>query len=137
MCLKRSIAGGLFTATLALAQAQEPAPARTMRANADIAQSQARPAAAQVDAAPKRAVEGFGTAADTERLEVSRGGADEVPQARLQGVVGSNSATGVATGNNVIQSGSFANMSGLPVVIQNSGANVLIQNATVINLEMK
>jgi hypothetical protein len=38
---------------------------------------------------------------------------------------------------NVISGGSFANSSGLPVVIQNSGANVLIQNATVINLQLQ
>jgi hypothetical protein len=37
----------------------------------------------------------------------------------------------------VIQGGSFANMSGIPIVVQNSGANVLIQNATVINLQLK
>jgi hypothetical protein len=28
-------------------------------------------------------------------------------------------------------------MSGIPVVIQNSGANVLIQNATIVNLQFK
>ena len=28
-------------------------------------------------------------------------------------------------------------LSGIPVVVQNSGANVLIQNATVINLQLK
>jgi hypothetical protein len=37
----------------------------------------------------------------------------------------------------VIDAGSFANMSGIPVVIQNTGANVLIQNSTVVNLQMK
>jgi hypothetical protein len=41
------------------------------------------------------------------------------------------------TGANTIDAGSFANMSGIPVVIQNSGANVLIQNATIINLQLK
>ena len=38
---------------------------------------------------------------------------------------------------NVIQGASFANASGMPTVIQNSGSNVLIQNATVINLQFK
>jgi hypothetical protein len=51
--------------------------------------------------------------------------------------VANNSATNVVTGSNVIDAGSFANMSGIPVVIQNSGANVLIQNATIINLQFK
>lgn len=55
----------------------------------------------------------------------------------IGGAVGGNSAAGLATGNNVIQTGSFADASGMPVVIQNSGANVLIQNATVIHLELR
>jgi hypothetical protein len=41
------------------------------------------------------------------------------------------------TGSNSIAAGSFANMSGLPLVVQNSGANVLIQNAVIINLQMQ
>jgi len=49
---------------------------------------------------------------------------------------GNNSARNVTTGDNNISAGSFANMSGLPTVIQNSGANVLIQNATILNLQM-
>jgi hypothetical protein len=56
---------------------------------------------------------------------------------KLDGVVTGNSATNVNTGANVIDSGAFSNMSGIPVVIQNSGANVLIQNATIINLQFK
>ena len=68
----------------------------------------------------------------------SRGAADAIRnEATLGGTVGNNSATNVATGNNIIDSGSFANSSGLPVVIQNSGANVLIQSATVINLQLQ
>ena len=47
-----------------------------------------------------------------------------------------NTATDIVTGNNMIQS-SFAGAAGIPVVIQNSGANVLIQNATVVNLQFK
>lgn len=57
--------------------------------------------------------------------------------ANIDGAVANNTATNVVTGNNTIDSGSFANMSGIPVVIQNSGANVLIQNATIINLQFK
>jgi hypothetical protein len=34
----------------------------------------------------------------------------------------------------VIAGGSFSNASGLPTVIQNTGANVLIQNATIVNV---
>ena len=56
---------------------------------------------------------------------------------KLSGMTAGNSATHVVTGTNDISAGAFANMSGLPVVIQNSGANVLIQNATVINLQLQ
>ena len=54
----------------------------------------------------------------------------------LSGTTANNSATDVLTGTNTISAGAFANMSGLPVVIQNSGANVLIQNAVILNLQM-
>ena len=76
-------------------------------------------------------------AAVPERLASARGRNDPTPSAALDAVVANNSATDVVTGANIITNGSFANMSGLPVVIQNSGANVLIQNATVINLQLR
>ena len=47
------------------------------------------------------------------------------------------SAVNVATGANIVTEGAFSNASGLPMVIQNSGANVLIQNATIINVQIK
>lgn len=74
------------------------------------------------------------------QLAAARGTGGATPAAittTIGGAVGSNSATGLNTGNNVIQTGSFAAASGMPVVIQNSGANVLIQHATVIHLELK
>ena len=83
---------------------------------------------------------GFGPAADLGKLEHSRGGTDTYTtnnNANLNGVVTGNSAWNVVTGSNSIDTGAFANMSGIPVVIQNSGANVLIQNATIVNLQFK
>ena len=77
-------------------------------------------------------------AADDNLLARARGGSDHtVIDTRLTGAVAGNTAVNVSTGANVIQGGSFANMSGIPIVVQNSGANVLIQNATVINLQLK
>jgi hypothetical protein len=70
-------------------------------------------------------------------LARQRGGTDTRNDARIDGVVTANTAINVATGANSIDAGSFANMAGIPVVIQNSGANVLIQNATIINLQFK
>ncbi len=55
----------------------------------------------------------------------------------VSGTTAGNSASNVLTGSNSIAAGSFANMSGLPLVVQNSGANVLIQNAVIINLQMQ
>jgi hypothetical protein len=77
-------------------------------------------------------------ALSNEALDASRGKADTVSNdIRLNGVVSGNAATNVFTGANTIDAGSFANMSGIPLVVQNSGANVLIQNATVINLQLR
>ena len=77
-------------------------------------------------------------AVPADKLESQRGGTDSVTtQASLNASVADNTARNVVTGNNVIDHGAFANMSGLPMVIQNTGANVLIQNATVINLQMR
>ncbi|MYM81961.1 hypothetical protein GTP44_08305 [Duganella sp. FT50W] len=65
-------------------------------------------------------------------------GADTVSnQMRLDGAVRDNNTSNVVSGANTISSGAFSNASGLPVAIQNSGANVLIQNATIINIQIQ
>jgi len=75
--------------------------------------------------------------ADAATLDNTRGGAEVVTNdMTLRGVTANNSARNVTTGDNSITAGSFANMSGLPTVIQNTGANVLIQNAMILNLQM-
>jgi hypothetical protein len=81
---------------------------------------------------------GSGAALGDDRLEKLRGGT-ETPWSdmRLGGTVGNNAATHVVTGANTITDGAFANASGLPMVIQNSGANVLIQNATIVNVQIR
>jgi len=79
---------------------------------------------------------GFGAPLPAAQLDAARGGAAAMTSsATLSGTVSGNSAQQVVTGSNAIASGSFANASGIPIVIQNTGANVLIQNATVINLQ--
>lgn len=80
----------------------------------------------------------LGEAADSAALDSQRGGTDTVNNnMQLDGGVHDNVANNVVTGSNTIDAGSFANMSGIPTVIQNSGANVLIQSATIINLQFK
>ncbi len=82
------------------------------------------------------AVSGFGVPLASGQLDSYRGGFDQVKNdMQLSGTVTNNSAVNVMSGNNLIAEGSFANASGFPMVIQNSGANVLIQNATIINLQ--
>ena len=77
------------------------------------------------------------TPVDPDKLSGYRGGTDMVRNdMTLNGTTADNSARNVNTGDNTISAGSFANMNGLPVVIQNSGANVLIQNAVILHLQM-
>jgi beta-lactamase class A len=78
-----------------------------------------------------------GAAVDESRLGESRGAADVRSIIESDGVVSDNTATNVVTGSNAINDGSFAGASGLATVIQNTGANVLIQNATIVNVEFK
>ncbi|MFD2365828.1 hypothetical protein [Pseudoduganella sp. GCM10020061] len=81
---------------------------------------------------------GFGPAADSASLDGMRGGdGTSSSSIVMNGTVADNRATNVVTGTNMITEGSFANASGVPMVVQNTGANVLIQNATVINLQLR
>src|SRR5450830_359462 len=90
---------------------------------------------------PAPATSSWPAPAASARLAGQRGGADTLntqsAQSTLSATVSDNAARNVVSGNNVIDNGAFANMSGLPMVIQNTGANVLIQNSTVINLQMR
>ncbi|WP_232428302.1 hypothetical protein [Burkholderia ubonensis] len=76
----------------------------------------------------------LGVAMTPDQLDQHRGGDALIGQNYLTGAVTDNVANRVSTGSNSIADGSFANSSGLPTVIQNTGANVLIQNATVLNV---
>lgn len=83
-------------------------------------------------------VTGFGVPLVSGQLEDHRGGFDLVNNnMQLSGTVADNSAVKVMSGNNSIADGAFTNASGFPIVIQNSGSNVLIQNATIINVQMQ
>ena len=134
LCLHIILTGGLLAgfSSSGACQALSPAPAPIADA----------PAAAAPAAVPEKetplAVDGLGLPAQQSTLARQRGRADTVTSsATLGGSVANNTANYVVTGSNYIDNGSFANMTGIPMVIQNTGANVLIQNATVINLQMK
>ena len=70
-------------------------------------------------------------------LSSTRGGTEVLNTMKLKGVVADNQAVNVATGSNAISDGALAGTAGLPMVIQNTGNNVLIQNATIVNVQMK
>lgn len=76
-------------------------------------------------------------AVDAKTLAARRGGTEVLNDMTLKGVVADTRASNLNTGNNVIADGAFTGTVGLPMVIQNSGNGVLIQNATIINLQVK
>jgi len=76
-------------------------------------------------------------ALDAKALATKRGGAEVVNDMLLKGTVADTRASNLTTGNNVIADGAFTGTVGLPMVIQNSGNGVLIQNATIVNVQVK
>lgn len=72
---------------------------------------------------------------DDAQLASSRGGSSS-NQNNTTGQVAGNVASQLTTGSNTISSSAFSDSSGIPIVIQNSGNNVLIQNSTILNLQL-
>jgi len=95
------------------------------------------PAVAQKKAG-KGDVTALGSAMSPKALAAQRGGqAVTVNLNELDGKLHDNSAINTISGNNYITQDAFSHSSGLPVAVQNSGNNVLIQNSFILNLEMK
>lgn len=102
-----------------------------------MAQTVSDAPAASTTALPGISRAGFDKPVQADKLGDYRGGTALVTSdMQLSGTTANNTAVNVATGTNAISAGSFSNMSGLPIVIQNTGANVLIQNAVILNLQM-
>ncbi len=80
-----------------------------------------------------------GKAVEIETLAEHRGGAidQQINDQKLVSTVAGNSATDVVSGANVISDGAFGHVQGIPLVVQNSGSNVSIQNATILNITVK
>jgi hypothetical protein len=72
---------------------------------------------------------------DDAQLATARGGSSS-NQNNTTGAVAGNVASQLTTGSNAISSSAFSDSSGIPIVIQNSGNNVLIQNSTILNLQL-
>ncbi|WP_244145434.1 hypothetical protein [Paraburkholderia mimosarum] len=118
----------------AVQSSSPPAQADAMAASpAALAADSATPATTPASAQHSQNVS-FGVAMSDQQLDERRGGDALVGQNFLNGTLSDNVANKVSTGSNTISDGSFASSSGLPTVIQNTGANVLIQNATVLNV---
>jgi len=81
---------------------------------------------------------GEGATLDDALLGAVRGGADwQSNDIFATGQMAANEASHLTTGSNFVAGGSFGNSSGFPTVVQNSGNNVLIQNSTIINLQLQ
>lgn len=86
---------------------------------------------------PQVSVPGLGASVDSSELATLNGGTSTYDTITLNGTVSNTTTTDAVTGFNEIGGGTFANAVGFPMVIQNSGNSVLIQNATIINVQMQ
>lgn len=80
----------------------------------------------------------FGAAVSDRELAAQRGGADlHLNENNATATVQDNVARNLTTGNNTISDNAFSNSNGVPMVVQNSGNNVVIQNSTILNLRLQ
>lgn len=90
------------------------------------------------DTATEGGVVSLGTTTSSSELSDLRGGTSfTFNDQDVHGKVKDNIAIGPQNGTNTITQGAFGNVSGLPIVVQNTGANVLIQNAVILNVQMQ
>jgi len=87
------------------------------------------------------AVSAFGAVVSDADLLAYRGGsAPQITEMNLSNnnmaTLSDNQAINNVTGSNYVTTGAFSNSSGFSTVVQNSGNNVIIQSATIINLTM-
>lgn len=82
-------------------------------------------------------VAGLGASVDPASLAGMSGGTRITERINLNGTVTDVKVDDVSTGLNSIGGGAFGSSVGLPMVIQNSGNGVLIQNATIIDVQIQ
>jgi hypothetical protein len=107
---------------------------------ADPATPPAQPSAAQAPGSAADVggqVDGLGKRVDTATLGSLSGGSGSTQQITLNGTVSDTHSDNVLTGSNAISTGSFDGATGVPMVIQNTGNGVLIQNATIISVKLQ
>lgn len=59
---------------------------------------------------------------------------EQITNANLNGQMTSNVLNSTATGYNMLATGALSNVSGIATVIQNSGNQVIINSATILNI---
>ena|SRR5689334_470199 len=79
----------------------------------------------------------LGVALQPEALARHRGGQEVTNAMEVNAKLYDNRAVDTVTGSNVISEGAFSHASGVPIAIQNSGNNVVIQNSLILNLQLK
>lgn len=79
----------------------------------------------------------LGAVATDSALSVSRGTDNVTSTNNLGASLYGNSALNTVTGGNFVTDGALANSSGFSTVVQNSGNNVLIQSALILNLNVQ
>ncbi|HEY0879809.1 MAG TPA: hypothetical protein VGE10_15280 [Zeimonas sp.] len=125
-----------FFATIATVAVLLPMSATA--AEEDDTPREARAATLQAAPSPTTQLWADGSVLDERELSQQRGGADlHLNENNASAIVTDNVATNLTTGNNSINGDSFSGMSGVPMVVQNSGNNVIIQNSTILNLQMQ
>jgi hypothetical protein len=82
-------------------------------------------------------VKGLGKRVDAATLQKLSGGSDVSQEMMLTGTVSNNQSDHLLTGDNALNGGSFNGAAGLNTVIQNTGNGVLIQNATIVNVQVQ
>jgi len=79
----------------------------------------------------------FGEQVSDADLSTYRGGlALQTNEMRLNGNLYNNQAIANITGSNFVTQDAFSGASGFSTVVQNSGNNVIIQNATILNISL-
>lgn len=85
---------------------------------------------------PPARAERFGVTVPAHALAGLRGGDGSIDNRNnVNGRVTDNVADGVVSGNNTLGDNAFSGASGISTVIQNTGSNVLIQNAMIVTVQ--
>ncbi len=108
------------------------------------AQMMAAPALADdvgtIPTAPRMATSGISTfgdqVTDADLSKYRGGSALQISEMNLNSNLNNNQAIDNITGSNFVTQDAFSGASGFSTVVQNSGNNVIIQNATILNISL-